>query len=329
MDSVEDEQTCCYATQNKVWALDPQGMRWEFYKIVEDSETFGSGGDFEAAVEPQTDGCRAQGADALREQVKQGYTRVVESFDDTERANELARRVGYDDEQLAALPEGTNLGVGCGNPTAIAALRPGETVLDLGSGAGMDSFLAAREVGPTGRVIGVDMTPAMIEKARENAHKTGLGNVEFRQGRIEELPLEDESVDVILSNCVINLSPDKESVYREAYRVLRPGGRMMVSDIVLERPLPAAVIESVGAYLGCVGGATLRPQYLETIHKAGFTDVRVDREASFLDAIALEDPMVQDLLKQLGVSFEEAKEYAASVTSLHISARKLESASPH
>jgi ubiquinone/menaquinone biosynthesis C-methylase UbiE len=265
---------------------------------------------------------RARGADALREQVKEGYTRVVESFDDTERADDLARRVGYDDDQLSAVPEGTNLGVGCGNPTAIEALHPGETVVDLGSGAGMDSFLAAREVGPTGRVIGVDMTPAMIEKARENARKTGVTNVEFREGQIEALPLEDESVDVILSNCVINLSPDKPRVYREAYRVLRPGGRIMVSDIVLEKSLPADVVESIDAYLGCVGGASLRAQYLETIREAGFGEVRVDRESSFLDAIALDDPMVQGLLKELGVSPEQAREYAASVTSLHLFARK-------
>jgi len=265
---------------------------------------------------------RARDADALREQVVEGYTRVVSAHDDAARADELARRVGYDEEQLAAVPEGANLGVGCGNPTAIDALRPGETVVDLGSGAGMDSFLAARQVGPTGRVIGVDMTPAMIEKARANAHKVDLHNVEFREGRIEELPLDDESADVILSNCVINLSPEKERVYREAYRVLRPGGRLMVSDIVLERPLPAAVVESIDAYLGCVGGASLRAEYLETIRKAGFAEVRVDREASFLDAMALDDPAVQAVMKELDISPGTAREYAASVTSLHVFARK-------
>jgi ubiquinone/menaquinone biosynthesis C-methylase UbiE len=268
---------------------------------------------------------RVEAADGLREQVKEGYTRVIESFDDAERANDMARRVGYGDEQLASVPEGANLGVGCGNPTAIEALRSGETVVDLGSGAGMDSFLAARQVGPTGRVIGVDMTPAMIERARENARKVGAANVEFREGRIEELPLEDESVDVILSNCVINLSPDKARVYREAYRVLRWGGRLMVSDIVLEQPLPAAVVESIDAYLGCVGGASLRAQYLATIHEAGFGEVRVDREASFLDVIALDDPAVRGLLEELEISPEQAKEYAASVTSLQIFARKLRS----
>ena len=275
-----------------------------------------------SALQSATARNRAEGADALREQVKQGYTRVAEASDDSERADAVARRIGYDAEQLASVPEGTNLGVGCGNPTAIDALRPGETVVDLGSGAGMDSFLAARQVGPTGRVIGVDMTPAMIEKARENARKTGLTNVEFREGHIEDLPLEDASVDAILSNCVINLSPDKERVYREAYRVLRPGGRIMVSDIVLEQPLPEAVLASVDAYLGCVGGASLRSSYLETIRKAGFAEIRVDREASFLHAMALDDPAVQSLVNELGLSSDEVKQYAASVTSLHIFARK-------
>lgn len=267
---------------------------------------------------------RAEAADALRQQVKEGYTRVAESFDDDARANEQARRIGYDDEQLAALPEGANLGVGCGNPTAIDALRPGETVVDLGSGAGMDAFLAARQVGLTGHVIGVDMTPAMLEKARANARKVGAENVEFREGRIEELPLEDESVDVILSNCVINLSPEKQRVYREAHRVLRPGGRLMVSDIVLERPLPAVVVESLDATLGCVGGASLRDEYLETIHKAGFAEVRVESEASFVDSAVLDDPAIRDLMGQLGISPEAAREYAASITSLHVFARKPE-----
>jgi SAM-dependent methyltransferase len=265
---------------------------------------------------------RANDADALRDQVKEGYTRVVEASDDVERANDMARRIGYDEEQLAAVPEGANLGVGCGNPTAIDALRPGETVVDLGSGAGMDSFLAARQVGPTGRVIGVDMTPAMLEKARENALKVGLENVEFREGRIEELPLEDESVDVILSNCVINLSPEKERVYREAHRVLRPGGRLMVSDIVLDKPLPKAVIESIDAYLGCVGGASLRAEYLETVRKAGFSEVRIERESSFIDALSLDDPSVRAVREQLGISLEQAEDYAKSITSLHLFARK-------
>jgi SAM-dependent methyltransferase len=271
-----------------------------------------------------TTGRRPQDADEIRDLVQEGYTRVVQELDasDAGRAEEVGRRIGYSADQLEAVPEGANLGVGCGNPTAIDALRAGETVVDLGSGAGMDAFLAARQVGPTGRVIGVDTTDAMLEKARDNARKTGVENVEFRKGQIEDLPIEDESVDVIISNCVINLSPEKDRVYREAFRVLRPGGRVMVSDIVLERPLPQGVIDRIDAYLGCVGGASLRAEYLETIAKAGFREVRVEREASFTDAIALDDPRVQEVMERLGISADEAKSYADAVTSLSIYAVK-------
>lgn len=260
----------------------------------------------------------------IREMVRRGYTRVVEDLGegDAERAASQARRVGYDEAQLGAVPEGANLGVGCGNPTAIDALAPGETVVDLGSGAGMDAFLAARQVTPTGRVIGIDMTDAMLSKARENARKAGIANVEFRKGRIEELPIEDASVDAIISNCVINLSPEKARVYAEAYRVLRPGGRLMVSDIVLERPLPREVIESIDAYIGCVGGATLRDEYLDTIRKAGFREVRVEREANFGGLFDLDDPNVQAAMEKLDLSPADARSYAEAVTSLHIFARK-------
>ncbi len=213
--------------------------------------------------------------------------------------------------------------MGCGNPTAIDTLAPGETVVDLGSGAGMDAFLAARQVGPTGRVIGVDMTDAMLEKARENARKVGLeGIVEFRKGNIESLPIEDESVDAIISNCVINLSPEKQRVYAEAYRVLRPGGRIMVSDVVLERELPDEILHSIDAYLGCVGGASLRPAYLETIEKAGFREVKILKESSFLGAISFDDPLVAEAMERLGVTLEQARGYANAVTSLHIYAVK-------
>lgn len=262
--------------------------------------------------------------DALREKVSEGYTKVVESIttEDSARVREASRKIGYSEEQMDAVPEGANLGVGCGNPTAIDSLRAGETVVDLGSGAGMDAFLAARQVGPTGRVIGVDMTDAMLEKARANASATGVTNVEFRKGRIEQLPIEDASVDVIISNCVINLSPEKDRVYAEAYRVLRPGGRAMISDIVLERDLPPAVLDSIDAYIGCVGGASLRGQYLETIAKAGFREVRVQREASFGASISLDNPAVREAIDKMGISDEEAKSYVSAVTSLHILAVK-------
>jgi len=263
---------------------------------------------------------RPQDADELRDRVREGYTRVAEGagLDDGQHANEVSRRIGYSDEQLEAVPEGANMGVGCGNPTAIDALRPGETVVDLGSGAGMDAFLAARQVGPTGHVIGVDMTDAMLERARKNASTVGVENVEFRKGKIESLPIEDESVDAIISNCVINLSPEKDRVYAEAHRVLRPGGRAMISDIVLERPLPPKLVDRLDAWIGCVGGASLREEYLETIRRAGFREVRIERETCFGDSISLDDPQVREIMDDLGIGREEAESYAKSVTSLHI-----------
>ncbi len=266
---------------------------------------------------------RSHDPDVLRGQVREGYTRVVTNAPDAGRADEAARRIGYSEDQLEQVPEGANLGVGCGNPTAIDTLREGETVVDLGSGAGMDAFLAARQVGASGHVIGVDMTDAMLEKARDNAQKVGLEDrVEFRKGQIEALPIEDASVDAIISNCVINLSPEKDRVYAEAYRVLKPGGRIMVSDIVLERPLPDRVIESVDAYVGCVSGANLRADYLRTIADAGFEEVRIDREASFIGSIDFDDPQVTEAMADMEISLDEAKQFADAVTSLHIYARK-------
>ena len=193
-------------------------------------------------------------------------------------AEELSASVGYTESELASIPQEANLGLGCGNPVALASLQPGETVLDLGSGGGIDCFLAARRVGPAGRVIGVDMTAEMIHLARENARKSGLENVEFRLGEIENLPLADESADVAISNCVINLSPDKERVFCEIFRVLKPGGRMMISDIVLTAELPEKVKESVTAYTGCIGGAMKREEYLAAIAKAGFGQVEIAAE---------------------------------------------------
>ncbi|HEY3215266.1 MAG TPA: arsenite methyltransferase [Candidatus Eisenbacteria bacterium] len=189
--------------------------------------------------------------------------------------------VGYSAEQAAAIPAEANLGLGCGNPMALAEARPGETVLDLGAGGGIDCFLAAREVGPTGHVIGVDMTPAMIERARGNAARHRYANVEFRLGEIEHLPVADASADLVISNCVINLSPDKAQVFREAHRVLRPGGRLMVSDLVLLRPLSPELQRSVDLYVGCVAGAALRDEYLSMMRQAGFDSVEVVKEARY------------------------------------------------
>ncbi len=180
----------------------------------------------------------------------------------------------YSSEDLAGLPASVmGVTLGCGNPTAIAGLKPGEVVLDLGSGGGIDVFLAARKVGPTGKVIGLDMTQEMIDLAQRNARKVGAQNVEFRLGEMEDMPFEDESIDVIISNCVINLSPDKGKVFSEAYRVLKPGGRMVISDLVTEGDLPPAVKESVEAWAGCVAGALDKREYREKIEAAGFVDL--------------------------------------------------------
>jgi len=237
-------------------------------------------------------------------------------------ADETSRRMGYSESDLQAVPEGANLGLGCGNPIALASLKPGETVLDLGSGAGFDSFLAAARVGPEGRVIGVDMTAEMLDRARENAKKGGYSNVEFREGEIENLPLEDNAVDVIISNCVINLSPQKERVFSEAFRVLKPGGRAMVSDIVLLEELPEKVRTSIEAYVGCVAGASLKHTYLQMIETAGFSDVQVLEESAFATDKMPDDPMLQSVVSEVKVYTEELLHLGRTVVSVKITATK-------
>jgi arsenite methyltransferase len=204
-----------------------------------------------------------------------------------------ALQIGYSEQELASIPEGADLGLGCGNPLAFANAQPGETVLDLGSGAGIDCFLAARAVGPQGRAIGVDMTASMIQKARANLAKSDLSNVEFRLGEIEHLPIADASVDLVISNCVVNLSPAKDQVFAEAYRALKPGGRMLVSDLVLTRELEPALRNNVELYVGCVAGASLETEYLELIRGAGFTDVEVVNASGYevgIDALEPASP---------------------------------------
>ena len=198
----------------------------------------------------------------------------------------LARMLEYDIENIPMSV--TESFAGCGNPVALSDIREGETVLDLGSGAGLDVFVAARKVGDKGRVIGVDMTPEMIEKARMNTDRLGIGNVEFRLGDLEHLPIEDESIDMIISNCVINLTPNKFKAFKEAHRVLRPGGRMFISDIVIEGKLPKKVQESVEAYTACISGALEEEKYLQTIKDAGFVDVKIIGRTKFLDYLASE-----------------------------------------
>jgi arsenite methyltransferase len=234
----------------------------------------------------------------------------------------ISKNVGYSDKDIDLVPEGANLGLGCGNPVALASLKKGEAVLDLGSGAGFDSFLAADKVGSKGKVIGVDMTPEMLDKARENARKGNYKNVEFRLGEIENLPVADNSVDVIISNCVINLAPDKKRVFGEAYRVLKPGGRLMVSDIVLTKALPPALKNSIEAYVGCVAGASKKEDYLATIKSVGFTKVIVNQEDVFPLNDVVTDPSSQAIIKSLKITDETINEFAEAVLSIKVSAIK-------
>ncbi len=240
----------------------------------------------------------------------------------TQSTKDVSKSIGYSEEDMNNVPDGANLGLGCGNPIALASLKEGETVLDLGSGAGFDCFLAAQRVGKKGRVIGVDMTPEMLEKARVNARKGNYKNVEFRLGEIENLPVADNTVDIIISNCVINLAPDKNKVFKEAFRVLKPGGRLMVSDIVLEKELPRAVRESVEAYIGCIAGAALENEYLGAIENAGFKDVRAADETGIgLDSID-NDPIANSIAEGLKLSMEEIKDLASTIKSIKVSAVK-------
>ena len=236
----------------------------------------------------------------------------------------ISKSVGYADEEMDSVPDGANLGLGCGNPTALASLVEGETVLDLGSGAGFDCFLAANKVGENGKVIGIDMTPEMIEKARENAEKGGYRNVEFRLGEIESLPAADNSVDVIISNCVINLSPDKERVFSEAFRVLKPGGRLIVSDIVLLKELPDFIRNSVAAYVGCISGALMKDEYLGAIKKSGFQEVNVLDEAIFPIDCVSNDPAAGAAINKMDLSEDQVKDAASSVASIKVQGKKPE-----
>ncbi len=236
----------------------------------------------------------------------------------TDLAQDISKSIGYTEDELKAVPEGANLGLGCGNPVALASLREGETILDLGSGAGFDCFLAADRVGKNGRVIGVDMTPEMIEKAKENARKGNYENVEFRLGEIENLPVADNSVDVVISNCVINLAPDKRRVFTEAFRALKPGGRLMVSDMVLLKELPDFIKNSIEAYIGCISGALMRDEYIGDIKAAGLQEVRIVGETSFPIECMVNDPTAKALIENLRIPLEEMREVANSVVSTKV-----------
>ena len=238
-------------------------------------------------------------------------------------ADQLAQAIGYEAEELHELPDGANLGLSCGNPVALASLKPGEVLLDLGSGGGFDVFIAGRKVGPSGRAIGVDMTPEMLDKARTNAaayrERTGLDNVEFRLGEIEHLPVADRSVDVVISNCVINLSPDKPRVWREIARVLKPGGRVAVSDLALLRPLPEHITRMVEALVGCVAGAVLVEESWRMAETAGLVDVHLATKPAYVDAMtSINDPLYRQVLSAL----PQGAKPSDYITSLEINARK-------
>jgi arsenite methyltransferase len=240
----------------------------------------------------------------------------------TDTTSAVTQALGYDAGELAAVPEGADLGLGCGNPLALLDLREGETVLDLGSGGGIDCFLAAKRVGPSGHVIGVDMTPEMLTRARKNAANGGYENVEFRLGEIEHLPVADASVDAVISNCVVNLVPDKAQVFSDAFRVLKPGGRLSVSDIVLLGEVPLAIRDSVDAYVACLSGAILRDDYLKLIEEAGFADVAVTEARTFTVGDVVAEDLVAEFAERTGATMDELRDAAALFQSVRVQARK-------
>ena len=237
-------------------------------------------------------------------------------------AGSISKQIGYTDTDVNAVPEGANLGLGCGNPIALTSLKKGEIVLDLGSGGGFDCFLASEKVGANGKVIGVDMTAEMLDKSRENVRSGGYKNVEFRLGEIENLPVADNSVDVIISNCVINLSVDKKRVFAEAFRVLKPGGRLMVSDIIILKDLPDFIKESIDAYIGCVSGAIKKDEYLKAIKTAGFKGVKVVEEATYPLDLFIDDPAAKVIMTDLKITSEQVKDISASIASVKVQGSK-------
>ena len=272
----------------------------------------------------------------IKQLVKEGYGKVATKnhsccdlgsvhTQKIDFAEKISKKIGYTDEDIGSVPEESNLGLGCGNPIALASLKEGDIVLDLGSGAGFDCFLASNKVGSTGKVIGVDMTPEMIEKARGNAKKGNYENVEFRLGEIENLPVEDNSIDVIISNCVVNLSPDKRMVFKESFRVLKPGGSLMVSDIVLLKELPDFIKNSEHAYINCIAGAIKKDDYIGAIKEAGFNEVTIVDEISLPSEFLGNDPAAKAIIEDLNIPVEKLEGIANSVVSIKAYGKKVSS----
>jgi arsenite methyltransferase len=263
----------------------------------------------------------------VRKMVREGYGKIAKQSQGgcgcgCGSATNVSEQVGYSKEDLAAVPRGADLNLGCGNPVALASLKEGETVVDLGAGGGLDCFLAAKKVGEKGKVIGVDMTPEMLDRARANLQKSKYKNVEFRLGEIENLPIADNTADVIISNCVINLSPNKQRVFAEAFRALKPNGRLMISDMVLLKAIPKVILDNVAAYVGCISGAEKKADYIDLIKQAGFKEVRIVEETTMPVETLVSEETINQVLKELKMTRKEAAEMFGSAVSIKVSATK-------
>lgn len=277
--------------------------------------------------------------DKIKENVKSGYGKIAKSSEfinpyspNTDCCspnaiiNSVSKKSGYSQEEITSVPSGSNLGLGCGNPIALASIKKGETILDLGSGAGFDCFLAAKATGETGKIIGIDITPEMVEKAKLNAQKGNYKNVDFINGDIENLPIADNSIDLVISNCVINLSNRKEQVFKEIYRVLKPGGRMMISDIVQLKELPKNITESVEGHIACLAGSIQKDVYIDIIKKTGFLYINIDKESTFPIELLLSDPIAASLININNLTRDQVENISNSIASVSFSAFKKQNA---
>jgi arsenite methyltransferase len=266
----------------------------------------------------------------IKQAVREGYARLAKQVNEYSSSgsncfgvpDEICKMLGYTEEEIQAAPPGSNLGLGCGNPVAMASLKEGEIVLDMGSGAGFDCFIASMRVGLSGKVIGVDMTTEMVDRARANARKAGFANIDFRQGELENMPVADNYVDVVISNCVINLVPNKKLTFKEAYRVLRPGGRLAFTDLILLKDLPEFVKTSTGAYIGCLAGAIFKEEYIDLMRSAGFEELTVVSDCTFPIEILVSDCGGQAIVDIPELSSWQLRQIKSSISSIKVSAIK-------